>query len=167
MESARKRTIYVKTPSIVYDEAPTKTLFQVPNSKSALNLMEGRKQYEPSVSYKHVEKLKGDLIKFEKLDIKKLDLNSNSTHRNLVCRNSRLVIRPKILKTSSNEKIRSLLIKQDSFSFIERHSHKFSSVNKQRASKFFFNPKQKSPMFDAQQFMQRMNKKRVYGGQKK
>lgn len=156
----------MKTPNVVYDELPTKSLFQAPNSKSANNLIDGGKPYEPSVSYKHIEKLKKDLIKFEKLDLKKLDLNSNLTHRNPIRRNSRLVIRPKILKASSNEKIHSLLIKKDSFSFIEGINNKFSSVNKQRASKFFFKPKQKSPKFDSQQFMQKM-KRRVYGSPKK
>lgn len=170
MNPSKKRMIFIRTPHVVYDESPLQTPYQALNSKSANNLMDYEKIYEPSVSYKQIEKLKKDLIKFERLDLKEHKSHFDPFNRNLSSNsNSKLVIRPKMNENYSKEKIHSLLVKKNSIPSID-YAYKFNSVNKytqnQRASKFFFKPKQKSNDCGTRLFMERI-RTRVYISPKK
>lgn len=163
MEKRKKRTIFVKTPYIKYEEQPD----PVPelNCKSTeTNPISDLYQFQIP-SHRLLEKLTKDLIKFEKLDIAPKSSLSSYQNKNFFNEDSsKIIIRPKISQNQfSPEQNKQMLYRRSSCGVIEKNSCFGSSLNKveqtQRARKFFLQPFCKTPDLKPKKMLERLKQK--------
>jgi hypothetical protein len=145
MERRKKRTIFVKTPLIRYDEqtdAAVQTSKEIHCKSTETVPFEELKTFQSS---RLIEKMKNQLTNFEILNLEKKFSDFNHFNKNLFHNNdSKIIIRPKIRTFLKIDNQKHLLYRKSSCGNIDRVPSFGSSLTKdeqtQRARRFFMQP---------------------------